>query len=462
MRILHSLFVVSLLVASCGDDAQQVPIDAAIDAKVCTPPIGFTFGAVGERSFASFGWTGTVHNVTVPDATPFGVKVKTCDGCDGLCSFEGPVAPLSPVNRRRCLNRMSLSCQVDTDCPDEVSTASYRKCVFIYDAPTGSPLTGAMGKIGACGWSYIPVARAGQPPSIIGTLDQTSGELNLSSLSIFLPLNGRGGTYRGGCAECIGDDIASDGIKNGTCTASLRGQASDPSPDLGNRCDVHRFGSIPGFEGSYSMDCSPSVNVVDGPPNVFGGVFASSGYQIAATSTSPDCTDPAFAGQKCFCGACPDGVTSCLSNTDCGGQQCGFLPPNCDPNPPPYDDSGVFNPAFNPMFAPYQCRAAGTTAHVTTSGNSCRNGVCNWNAATGLGSCVSKLNNTLVGCYPHGLGSTIVAPGRATRVGSVYIVDTANARCNRITPSPAVNGSLGLPGLTFQKRSFRIIPEYAP
>lgn len=457
---MRSIFFLVVLSIGCGGKDPSEPLDAADDSATCTPPTRFTFAAIGERSFASFGWTGTVHNVRVPDGTPFGVEVTSCDGCDGVCSFTGPIAPVSPVERRRCLNRMSTTCQTSSDCPDDGTP--YRQCVFIYDAPAGSPLTGAGGKVGACGWSYIPIAEPGQTPTVTGTLDQASGELNLTSLTIFLPLNGRGGTYRGGCAECIGDDIANDGVKNGTCMPSTHGQASDPSLDLGRPCDIHRFGSITGFEANYSMDCAPTVATADGAPNIFGGLFTSSGYQLELTDASPDCTDPNFAGEKCFCGACPDGITSCLNDAECGGAKCGFLPDNCDPNPFPFRDDGTFNTNFNTSFGPGQCRTAGTTSHVTVGGNSCRNGICNWDEESGLGSCISKLTNTMVGCYPHGLGQRVLAVGGARKQGNVYIADTATARCNRISPSPVVNGQLGLPGLTFQKRSFRIIPETSP
>jgi hypothetical protein len=432
---------------------------------MCKPPTHFTFSAIGDRSFASFGWTGFVHNVRVPDETPFGVEVVQCDGCDGICSFKGPVSPASTVNRKRCLNRMALTCESNDDCPAD--GGQWRQCVFIYDAPAGTSLVGRQGLPGACGWSFIPIAQAGQTPTVVGTIDQASGELSLDNLTVFLPLNGVGGTYRGACAECRGDDIANDGIKNGTCvptdiTAPALARASDPSVDLGQPCDVHRFGSIVGFERPYSMDCSPTVQATDPGGQVFGGLFTSSGYQIEITASSPNCTDPRFAGEKCFCGACPDGITSCLSNADCGGAQCGFLPANCDPNPPPLTDAGTLNPNFNPMFAPYQCRTAGTTSFVTTGGNSCIGGVCNWDEAAGLGTCTSNLNGQTVGCYPSGLGAKVIAPGRVDKIGSVFIADTGLARCNRITPSAAVNGQLGLPGLTFQKRSFRIIPEVRP
>ncbi len=461
------LLMISL--AACGGGGPAT-VDAAPDGEMCRVPTGFTFAAIGDRSFASFGAAGTLHDVRVPDGTPFGVDVKTCDGCDGVCSFEGPTPPSSPVDRRRCLNRMSRTCTQDSECPDDGTP--YRRCVFIYDAPAGTPLIGAGGKRGACGWSYIPIAPADMPPTVQGTLDLASGELNISSLTILLPLNGQGGTYRGACAECIGDDIANDGVKNGRCALTTRGEAADPSLDIGQPCDIHRYGNTPGFEGNYSMDCSPTVRANDGQPNVFGGLFTSSGYQISVTASSPDCTDPSFAGEKCFCGMCPDGVTQCLNNAECGGAQCGYLPPNCNPNPYPFDDNGMSNldPSsptmptearfFDPRFAPTQCRGQGSQTFVTTSGNSCRNGVCNWNADTGLGSCISKLTNAPVGCYPTGLGATVAAVGGARKVGNVFIADTATARCNRFTPSPLTNAQLGLPGLTFQKRSFRIIPEY--
>lgn len=447
-----------LACVACGKDNPAVTDGGDDDGATCTPPIGFTFAAIGDRSFASFGWAGTVHNVRVPDGTPFGVTVTSCDGCDGVCRFEGPVPPVSPVNRKRCLNRTSQTCEVDSDCP--TSSPNNRRCVFIYDAPAGNPLVGAGGKLGACGWSYIPIAAAGETPTVQGTLDQASGELNLQSLTVFLPLNGPGGGFRGSCAECIGDDVANDGIKNGTCMLGTRGEAFDPSPDIGQPCDIHRFGSIPGFEANYSMDCSPTVQDTDGTPTIFGGQFTSSGYQVGVTANSPNCTDPDFAGEKCFCGICPDGQTECANNTDCGGETCGFLPPNCDPNPFPFTDGGTLNPMFNPSFAPGMCRGAGLQDFVMTSGNSCRNGVCNWNPELGLGSCISKLTNQMVGCYPHDLGSEVIALGGARKQGSVYIADTANARCNRRSLSPLVNAQLGLPGLTFQKRSFRIIPEY--
>jgi len=455
MKLVVCFVVAALGSAACHESSRTAP-----DAKPPEqgPPIGFTFEAVGDRSFASFGWTGTIHNLRVPDGTPFGVSA-TCPSADGVCTFQGPTDPISAVNRRRCLNHMRDTCKVDADCPAD--PAASRKCVYIYDPPTGTPITAAPGKVGACGWSYITVAPPGSPPTISGTLDLTSGELNLQNLSLFLPLNGTSGTYRGSCTECVGDTKANDGIKDGVCTPT---STSDPSPDAGQKCDVNRYGNVAGFEGSYSMDCSPTVQANDQPANRFGGTFTSSGYQISITAASPNCTDPRYAGEKCFCGMCPakTGVPPhpCLSNADCGGDTCGQLPDNCNPNGAPLDANFMPNPDFDPTHLPNQCKTMGNEDKSGTAPNSCANGMCNWNAAEGTGTCKSTLNGQTVGCYPSGMGATIKANGGATKSGSVWIVDTATAFC---TPSLGAlnNAQLGLPGLTFQKRSFRIISEYA-
>jgi hypothetical protein len=463
MKLAVWYVMAALTGVACGGGSGDQPMP---DAKPQQgPPTGFTFEAVGDRSFASFGWAGTIHNLRVPDGTPFGVKVTQCDGVDGLCSFEGPTDPVSAVNRRRCLNRMSITCTADSQCP--VEPASARRCVYIYDPPTGTPIPGAPGKVGACGWSFIAPAPSGQPATISGTFDLASGELNLTNLALFLPLNGSTGTYRGSCAECVGDKRANDGVKEGTCQPTAQ---SDPTPDKDQKCDVNRFGNVPGFEGSYSMDCSPSVMVGDQPPNRFGGKFTSSGYQIAITEASPNCTAVGFEGEKCFCGMCPAkaGVPprTCLSNTDCGGEICGALPADCEPNGRVLDDS--FNPngsgAFDPTHLPNQCKTAGYEALFATAPNSCVNGVCNWDAEEGIGSCRSTLTGQMVGCYPSKVGAVITAPGGATKSGSVWIVNTADAACSPSFPKEAAgnNAQLGLPGLTIQKRSFRIISEYKP
>ena len=470
MRIASSFVVLALFGSACGNDPGGGP-DPSPDAPAEPKLIGFTFEAIEARSFASFGWSGLIHNVRVPERTPFGVTVTNCESADGICSFVGPTDPHgnNKVNRKRCLNRMRNTCNTDADC----GAPPANRCVYIYDPPASNPLTGLGGKVGACGWSYIPIAAATATQTIVGNLDLASGDLNLTNLTIVLPQNGVGGTYRGACAECVGDPVQNDGKAEGVCMSARHGEQADPSPDIGMPCDIHRNGSIPGFEGDTSMDCSPTVMATDGPGSAFGGVFTSSGYQLSINDSSPDCSDAAFPGdpkfpgtKKCFCGMCSDLSRACTSSNDCPtGTTCGSAPATCNPNPPRFNDLGVQNVDWDPTFAMDQCRTTGMTMLSATRGNSCRGGQCNWNPDTGTGTCTSLINNATVGCYPSGVGASIVSLGGSRKQGSVYIADTANARCTRLqvgTPGAAqVNGQLGLPGLTFQRRAFRIIPEYA-
>jgi hypothetical protein len=419
-------------------------------------PIGFTFESTAG-SVASFGWTGAVHDVVEPPGTPFGVKTTECRA--GVCRFEGPTDPGGKVNRQRCLFRMSKTCNADTDCP--LDGAKPTPCVYIYDTPIATPLRGSTNKLGACAWSYIPIAAAGQPPTIAGTLNLASGTLNLENLTVLLPLNSNpDGTFRGACAECIGDTKPNDGVREGTCKlATHRGDlaaAADPdmSPDLGMPCDINRTGTIGGYDGNYSMDCSPTVIASPRPPLQFGGSFTSSGFQISLSDRSPDCTAP---GQKCFCGMCPDNKTACMSKEDCGGLSC-TSPPEaiCQPNPLPGD------PSYDPKLGVNQCKADPTKFAVFS--NDCFDGICKWDEDKGVGSCKSRWpDQHVVGCYPSGPNASIVAPGYAQRddhVGTIYQANTAGASCIPAGPSVQLNSQLGLPGLLFQKRNFQIIPAY--
>jgi hypothetical protein len=450
------LFLSSVIVWTCAASGCSSGVDSNAPSG---EPIGFTFESTAG-SFASFGWTGAVHDVIESAGTPFGVKTTECS--DGVCRFEGPTDPKSKVNRRRCLFRMSTTCTADSDCP--LDGRNPTPCVYIYDTPIATPLLGRDNKLGACAWSYIPIAAAGKSPTITGTLNLASGALNLENLSILLPLNSTAmSTFRGACAECVGDPMPNDGVPQGTCRlATHRGPLAtsaepDPSPDLGMPCDINRTGTIAGYEGNYSMDCSPTVIASVTPPLQFGGSFTSSGFQVSLTDDSPACTTP---GQKCFCGMCPDNLTACMSNADCGGQQCAApLEADCQPNPLPTDIG------YDSKLQVNQCKKYPTDpTKFAVASNYCASGQCNWDTEKGVGTCTSKLPDArVVGCYPSDSHASIIAPGRAERddhVGTIYSAHTANARCIPAGKSASLNSQLGLPGLLFQKRNFQIIPEY--
>jgi hypothetical protein len=219
-------------------------------------------------------------------------------------------------------------------------------------------------------------------------------------------------------------------------------------------CDVNRTGTIGGYDGSYSMDCSPTVVSGLGAPLAFGGSFSSSGVQVALTDQSPDCTAPGFLGKKCLCGMCKGEKAACMSNADCAGGG------PCMAESMPEDEENQDN--------------------VRVAGNPCDNGICtNWDANEGAGTCVDSMLATqemphpVVGCYPSPTtgfaGSdnkpiSIVAPGFAEpdpQLSTLYHANTAGARCIPAGGSARINRQLGLPGLLFQKRNFQITLHYA-
>lgn len=436
-RTTTPLLLIAALAAGCGTSDEVV---ASGD------PTGFTFESA-PGSLASFGWSGEIHQIFGPTGTPFGVTTTSCQ--DGVCAFAGPSDPHSKVNRHRCLFRMSLTCTADTDCP--VQDNQPTPCVYIYDAPIAQPLQGLDGKIGACAWSYIPVGPPGQP-TIAGTINLTSGALKLDKLTVLLPLNASGpGTFYGACSECVRDPTPNDGIKGGTCQLAThigdKSKAAGPDAmhDLGAPCDVNRSSTQPGFEGNYSMDCSPTVIHSNDPPLAFGGTFTSSGIQISLGDKSPRCTD----GTSCFCGTCKGLAQACLSDTECPGVPC--VNPStteCDPTVPANGATARTCGKDAKLFPVYSNRCA---AHS-----------CNWDNATGTGTCMSEGDNKPIACYPS--DRDIIVAGHAERddhVGTVYNVTTGAASCIPLGRSGPLNAQLGLPGLLFQKRNFQIIPAYA-
>lgn len=126
-------------------------------------------------------------------------------------------------------------------------------------------------------------------------------------------------------------------------------------------------------------------------------------------------------------------------------------------------DGGVCVGASVPVTPP-------SPENVLVAGNLCDNGVCGWNEAESVGTCTStRLGRIQVNCYPSAVMGTkgrdgkdvvITVPGRGTVQNNIYYADTASARCTPAGLSSTVNMQVGLPGLTFHKRNFRIIPAY--
>lgn len=426
-------------------------------------PTTLTF-ETADGTMQSIGWTGQFHGIKGAPLTSFGVKVtNNCAG--GVCNFVGPVAPdplVDPTQHQRCLYQTSKTCTADSDCPGPGPGGNPNapaQCVYLYDPPISTPIPGvgasSGGKlvIGACALTYIPLKGPGGAPSITGTLNLRSGALNIDQLTVLLVINSIGdGTNKGVCPVCVGDTSPSDGKKEGTCMLSpVPGDPTtfrqDPGHTGDTKCDVNRYGDLPGYNYGYSMDCSPTFNGVL-PQVPFSGNFNSSGFKISITDQSPKCGDSTFGmgNANCFCGMCSNSNAACASDQECNGGTC---------------------------IASSVPGAGSAATNIQAAGNACDNGgVCNWDPVKGIGSCTSsKFGGMTVNCFPAastgskdaaGNPVSITAPGSAMVKDGVYYADTASARCTAAGPTAASNGQVGLPGLTFQKRNFRIIPSYTP
>jgi hypothetical protein len=455
MRYLVWLSILTWAAAACTSSSNTDPTG---NDKT---PIGFTF-LTADGTMQSIGWSGQFHAIKGAPLTSFGVKVtNSCAG--GVCNFTGPVAPdpaVDPTQHQRCLYQTSKTCTQDSDCPGPGGTSTApAQCVYLYDPPISTPIPGVVPGsmppkvvIGACALTYIPLKGAGGAPSITGTLNLKSGALNIDQLTVLLVINSIGdGTNKGVCPVCMGDTSPSDGKKEGTCMLSpVPGDTSvflqDPVHAGDQKCDVNRYGDLPGYNYGYSTDCSPTFNGKL-PPVPFSGNFNSSGFKISISDQSPKCGDTTFGagGANCFCGMCSNASTACASDAECpsGGM--------CVASSAPGLGSGSGN--------------------IPAAGNLCDNGgVCNWDPNKGVGFCTSaKLGGMMVNCFPaastgskDGTGNpvSITAPGSSMVMDGVYYANTASARCTAAGPTPASNQQVGLPGLTFQKRNFRIIPSY--
>jgi hypothetical protein len=412
------------------------------------PPVGFRFEAIGGQSFASFGWAGTQHDIDVPDGTPFSVMVDSCQGSDGPCRFHGPVQVAGDLQRQRCLNRMSKVCTSDADCADD----NPGPCVFIYDPPTTTPLPTAgppAAGLGACAWSYIPLVDPFGQPAIVGSIDQTSGEVTLERFLVYLALNGLGGSTPGGCEVCVSQpgktEKANDGVKDGMCTTNpglMAPNVTEHSLEDGQPCDINRDSKLAGFNAAgYSMDCSPSYNHLS-TPSPIGGALSTADFAIKAAD-GPKCTFKDATSASCFCGVCTglggpkDGTVGCHTSGDCQpGEHCG-LPLTCT-----QDANGM-------------CTTGGSF-EVGTRNNDC-SGACTWSDVTGLGTCTTA-GGAQIRCYPD--DAIRIKGSHVRQDNGTFVIDTASATCNGATQSAPLNRQVGLPGLTFQKRSFRVIPLF--
>lgn len=237
------------------------------------------------------GWTGNQHDLALLGPTlNLTVACGPASPPCGTCAITG-VTPLYPAAPPRCVNDTSIHCAVATEVAQCGAPASCRT----YLGPPQSLVAGFFTSI------CITTDVAGP---VGGTVDIESG-----AFAPTIPVRTNvffGSGERRGCPRCIGDPIANDGIRAGTCDAG-------PRHDM--ECDANATSVFTDF-GSTSFDCPPASALQ----------FAGFDLRSIATSTgtlartlgpaSPRC--PASGGIPCFCGQCDNiDAQPCFTNADC-------------------------------------------------------------------------------------------------------------------------------------------------
>jgi len=435
----------------------------------CPQTVVFALG--GATDDMDLGWTGYVHDQTLPAGSRLRLNVSSCSGsfptC-GECTLDGPASDFAFSNRR-CTGDTSTTCASDDDCATAGGT-----CAFFLTAP--QPIYA--GGVGTC------VANQIVGP-VTGTVGAETGEVALTGAftrEVYSALS-----FSQPCPRCVGDATPNDAILGGTCDGGAR---------LAQPCDIH--GSLPSAYGSdTSFDCPPESLTYIGSV-VTSLLNLTTGTQIRSlTASSPDCRYVGHTNFKCFCDTCDNAAaTPCSSNADCiavgaticGGKRCLLGPNNgaacantsecpggaCDrpgqaTAPNQCDDAichptagdqgecsgGPFGQFCGPTATLIECNVDSDCASYP--GNTCSigkyrgcftdNGVidthCFGGANSGAGcSAASECPDSFCG------GGTVTATGTADPpLGGVASPVLGAFSCQGISASGAVNSIAGYPGL---------------
>jgi hypothetical protein len=247
----------------------------------------------GSGTSLSTGWSGSAHDVDIPDGTGDTVDV-VCDSHCENCDISMNVQEGDPTSNCRCTSDPTQTCTAING-SDAASCGSFDptcRCYF------GSPLPLSSGGTPAC-----VVNRIRQDYS--GSMDLRTGvwndEIRLAAV-VYLGLS-----TTAPCPVCNGDPVVNDGVRGGTCSGGLGSGA----------CDAN--GVHPTF-GATSWDCLPLSAA-----NISG-----TGLLINLNSTSGTRTMPANlpcdtpGGAECPCRLCSNnGNLGCTSDAECAAAGAG-------------------------------------------------------------------------------------------------------------------------------------------
>lgn len=251
------------------------------------------YGAFPSQTSLSTGWSGSAHDVEIPDGTGDVVDV-TCDETCQSCDVSLNVRPGDPTSNCRCTSDPQQTCTVING-SDPSSCGSLDptcRCYF------GSPLPLSSGGTPAC-----VVNRIREDYS--GTMDLRTGEwsdtIRLAAV-VYLGLS-----TTAPCPTCNGDPVPNDGVRGGTCSGGLGGGS----------CDAN---GVHATFGATSWDCLPASAANISGAGLLIDLHSSTGEQSLA-ATLP-CDTPG--GADCHCRICSgNGNLGCSSDAECAAAGAG-------------------------------------------------------------------------------------------------------------------------------------------
>jgi hypothetical protein len=291
--------------ASTSDDALRFcyelpaticPISVTTLTIAGAPTVG---GPIGLTRLES-GWNGIGHGQDIVHGYATSVSV-TCPSSTppcGACTIDG-LDPAGPQTAQftRCKQDATIPCSnpfgTDPGCPGT------QECAYYLGPP--APLSAS--NTPTCGLFRLE-------SDLTGTIDPDSGE-GEQSISLRAVIH-TGIALNKPCPVCVGDPVAQDGIKGGTCDGGTRN---------GQDCDVQ------GFDATFAANAGVSLDCIPAPLQNISGQGLALDLNLTSDSVSlpfnTSCDFP-LNSESCACAVCSlDASQTCNSDAECAATMTG-------------------------------------------------------------------------------------------------------------------------------------------
>jgi len=406
------VMVLSSARGSCATNAE-------CEAGTCDP----TLHRCRTATELDTGWTGISHDADVTDGLTVRAKLR----CEGPFDSGSPepcgeckVIGLDPSERNcRCANDTHVICDEPLKADADDCGGNMCECYL------GPPLALSAGNTFVC---VLNKYRS----DVSGTANVDTGEgIAKNSLSSIVFL---GEALTKPCPVCVGDPVAADGVRGGTCSGGI--DNTDP-------CDVDAVNTtFPAPSGGgHSLDCQP-----DPASNISGTGLKIDLNQTTAAAPAITASLPCFFNSYvCHCMVCSNDIAQgCTNNADCtGGGICDRYLPGANPRQNGCDgDPPICNPTGN---GEGECAVGPDTKFC--DGVSRSNG-------EGYVSCNSNADCASSGCGPVSCGSCTQTERRECFLETIEAQGTPDPEypigvatfCLPPTANGGVNATAGLPG----------------